>query len=96
MKDYAYFDSKDVLKELKTSLNGLTTKETNNRIKKYGLNELPKEKQKGVVKIFFDTFKDPIIYVLLVAAILSFIARETLDACAILFIILVDSIVFPL
>ena len=93
MKDYAYFDSKDVLKELKTSLNGLTTKETNNRIKKYGLNELPKEKQKGVVKIFFDTFKDPIIYVLLVAAILSFIARETLDACAILFIILVDSIV---
>ena len=93
MKDYAYFDSKDVLKELKTSLNGLTTKETNNRIKKYGLNELPKEKQKGVVKIFFYTFKDPIIYVLLVAAILSFIARETLDACAILFIILVDSIV---
>lgn len=93
MKDYAYFDSKEVLKELKSSLNGLTTKEANNRIKKYGLNELPKEKQKGVFKIFLESFKDPIIYVLLVAAILSFIAKETLDACVILFIILVDSVV---
>ena len=93
MKDYAYFDSKVALKDLKSSLNGLNENEANNRLKKYGLNELPKEKQKGVIQIFFESFEDPIIYVLLVASILSFIAKETLDACAILFIILVDAIV---
>ncbi|UKI57200.1 MAG: hypothetical protein L6V81_07430 [Clostridium sp.] len=35
---------------------------------------------------------DPIIYVMIVAAILSFIANEALDALAIIFIILVDAV----
>ena len=43
-KDFEYLDSKKVLKELKSSLNGLSEKEAKSRIKTYGLNELPKEK----------------------------------------------------
>ena len=58
MKDYSYFDSKKILKELKTSLNGLSNKEANNRLKRYGLNELPKEKEKTIwaslIRCFFD------------------------------------------
>ena len=45
-KDFEYLDSKKVLKELKSSLNGLSEKEAKSRIKTYGLNELPKEKEK--------------------------------------------------
>ena len=93
MKDYAYFDSKVALRELKSSLNGLTTKESNIRLKKYGLNELPKEKKKSIIGIFFSSFKDPIIYVLLVAALLSFLGKEYWDAGAIIFIILIDALV---
>lgn len=93
MKEYAYFDSKEVLKKLKTSLNGLTVKESQNRLRKNGLNELPKQKRKSIINVFFSSFKDPIIYVLLIASILSFIGGETLDGFAILFIILVDAIV---
>ncbi len=93
MKDYAYFDSKTALKDLKTSLNGLTTKEAEQRLSEFGLNELPKEKEKNIFQIFFGAFKDPIIYILIIASILSFVGKETIDGCAIIFIILVDAIV---
>ena len=42
------------------------------------------------------SLNDPIIYVLIVAAILSFVAGEKIDAFAILFIIIVDAIVSTL
>ena len=93
MKDYAYFDSKIALKDFRTSLNGLTTKEATQRLTDYGLNELPKEKEKSIFQIFFGGFNDPIIYILIVAAILSFIGKERIDGCAIIFIIFVDAIV---
>ncbi len=92
-KDYSREDKNKVLNELKSSLSGLSEKEAKKRIQKYGLNELPKEKKKTRIEIFFDSFKDPIIYVLIAAAILSFIVGETIDAIAILFIIIVDAIV---
>ena len=92
-KDYEYLDIKKVLKELKTSLNGLSEKEVKHRLKSYGLNELPKEKQKSIVEVFLSSINDPIIYVLLVAAILSFIVGEVLDGFAIIFIIMVDAVV---
>ena len=92
-RDYEYLDKNKVLKEFKTSLSGLSEVEAKNRLKEYGLNELPKEEQKSVGEIFFSSFKDPIIYVLIVAAILSFVANEALDAFAIILIVMVDAIV---
>ena len=83
----------ELLKVLKTSLKGLSTDDVDKRLKDCGYNELPKEKKDSLFLIFIRTFKDPIIYVLIIAVILSFVAGETLDAFAILFIILIDSIV---
>ena len=57
------------------------------------MNELPKEKEKSVFQIFLSAINDPIIYVLVVAAILSFIVGEYLDGFAIIFIIMVDAVV---
>ena len=82
----------DIEKELNTNIDGLTTKEVEKRIAKYGRNILPKKKKDSVIKIFFSEFKDPIIILLLFAALASFIAREPLDAIAIIFIILIDVI----
>ena len=91
--EYIGIKKKKVLKELNSSLSGLSTKEANRRLKKYGLNELPKEKTKSTISIFLNSFNDPIIYVLILAAILSFIVGEIVDALAIIFIILVDGVV---
>ena len=83
---------KEIETELKVSNKGLTTKEANARIKKYGKNTLPKKKSDGILKIFLSEFKDPILILLLVAIIASLIAKEYIDAIAIVFIVLIDVI----
>ena len=93
MKDYSSLDKNDVLKDLKSSLSGLSDKEAKKRLNKYGLNVLPKEKKKTRFNIFIKSFIDPIIIVLIVAAILSFVVKEKIDGYAIIFIILIDAIV---
>ena len=91
--NYGNLDKNEVMKEFETSLGGLKEKEVIERLKKYGKNELPKEKTKSVFQIFFGALNDPIIYVLIVAAILSLIVNEAIDAIAIAFIILIDAVV---
>jgi len=89
-----YYNKKieDIEIQLQTSNKGLSKDEVINRQKKYGKNILLKKKQKSVVEIFFDEFKNPMLILLLVAIIASFIAGEVIDAIAIVFIVLIDVI----
>lgn len=82
----------EIEKELNTSIEGLTIREVDKRIKEYGKNSLPKKKKDGVIKIFFSEFKDPIIILLLFAICASLIAGEVIDAIAIVAIVLIDII----
>ena len=91
MNSHWYQMTRDELfTKLKTDENGLTHKEANQRLEKYGKNQLPKKKKDSVLKIFLSEFKDPIIILLLFAIIASFVVGEVIDALAILFIILID------
>jgi len=89
-----YYNKKieDIESELHTNIDGLTDKEVEKRIKKYGRNTLPKKKKDSVLKIFFSEFKDPIIILLLFTVLVSFLVNEVIDAIAIIFIILIDVI----
>jgi len=60
----------DVLKKLDTTSNGLTSTEARKRLQKYGPNELPTTKP-SVLKRFFRQFNSPMVYVLLVAALIT-------------------------
>ena len=82
----------EVLNELNTKEDGLDEEEVIKRQKKYGLNILPKEEKTSVFKIFINEFLDPIVILLLVAIIFSFIAGEVIDAIAIFLIVIVDVI----
>jgi len=80
----------DVYDSLNVEGTGLSNKEAKKRLEKYGKNTLPKQKKDSVFKIFFSEFKDPIVLLLIVAIIASFMVGETVDAIAIAFIVLVD------
>ena len=82
----------DVIEFLKSSKTGLTNKKAESLLAKYGKNELPKKKQDSIFKIYIEQFKNPIEIILLITVILSFVAHETIDAIALMFIILVDTI----
>lgn len=80
----------EVMKEFQTSEDGLTSDQAKELLVKNGKNELPKPKQDSIIKLFFDQFKNPIELILVVTVILSFVAGETIDAIALIFIIMVD------
>ena len=62
----------EVVEKMNTSIeSGLTEKETQIRLEKYGRNELVKEKGKTALQIFLGQFKDFLIYLLIFAIIIS-------------------------
>ena len=80
----------DIYKELNSGKERLTSKEALLRIKKYGLNTLPKKKSDSFIKIFFKGILDPIVLLLVVTIVFSLIVGEVFDAIAIGIIIIVD------
>ncbi|MFA5764416.1 MAG: HAD-IC family P-type ATPase, partial [archaeon] len=54
-------------------LNGLSDREAHDRIKKYGYNELPKEKKRTFFRIILEVFKEPMFLLLLFCWILYLI-----------------------
>ena len=84
----------EVEKELKTSLKtGLSKQEAKKRLEKYGPNALTAKKNKGLIAKFFDQFKDFMIIVLIVAAILSgVVAQEWTDTAIIMIVVLINAV----
>ena len=82
----------EIYKTLNSSITGLTNKEAQKRIEKYGPNELPKEKKAGILEIFLSQFKSTIIYIMIAACAFSFFLEEYVDGFAIIIIILLDVI----
>ncbi|WP_144394604.1 cation-translocating P-type ATPase [Pleionea sediminis] len=70
---------------------GLTTAEAEKRLAKYGPNELPKPSPPGLIFLFLKQFKSPFIYVLLIAAIVSFALAQTLNGIFILAVLLLNA-----
>ena len=89
-----YYNNKieDVYKELESSENGLTNKQANALLEKFGKNELPKKKTESILELFIGQFKNPIELILVITVILSFVAGEIVDAIALILIILIDVI----
>lgn len=71
---------------------GLTQAEAARRLKKYGPNRLEKKKKISPAKIFFSQFNDFIVWVLIVATVISGIMGEKADAVTILIIIIMNAV----
>lgn len=84
----------DVEKELKTSLDaGLSDSEAKARLEKYGPNALAAKKKESMFMRFIDQFKDFMIIVLIIAAILSgVVAKEWTDAAIIMIVVILNAI----
>ena len=75
---------KKVASILNTDLEkGLSQKEVEIRQKKFGLNKLPEEKPLSNVKLFFSQFQSPLIYILVIAGIITLILGEWADTIVI-------------
>ncbi|MDC0834020.1 Cation-transporting ATPase [Geitlerinema sp. FC II] len=82
----------DVLSELSVEGDrGLNASEIRKRQKRYGLNRLKETRGRSTWNIFLDQFKSPIIALLSVAAVLSFLFQEWIEGIAIIIAILLNA-----
>ena len=90
-KKYYALEKDVVIKELNSNyIKGLTESEAKDRLKTFGENSLPKKKRDSILKIFIRQMMNPIILLLVVTVVFSFLIDEVIDALAIIFIILID------
>lgn len=84
-----------IIEHLKTNIQtGLTQVEAQKRLKKYGPNTLPDVKQKTWFSIFLSQFTSPLIYILLIAAVIMFfVGEDKKDAFIISGILLFNAII---
>ena len=106
MKQFYTSQVDEVLTELNSSANGLTNEEAKARLEKNGKNALDEAKKRPMILKFFDQFKDLMIIVLLVAALISGVLTivqnvragtneygELIDSGLILLIVIVNAII---
>ena len=83
-----------VLAELKVDKStGLNSDEAANRLLESGRNEFEEKKQKSLFSMFVSQLRDPMIYILGAAVIISAFLGEWIDACIIIAIILLNAII---
>lgn len=71
---------------------GLTKAEVLERRRQFGENRLPAEKSTPPWVLLLNQFKSPLIYIILVAALVSLLANETSDFAIIIAVVIVDVI----
>lgn len=83
----------DIFKELKTSNKGLSKEEAERRYSEYGPNEIKEKSRRSPFLLFLNQFKDFMIIVLVIAAIVSGIIGELSDSIAIIVIVALNAVI---
>ena len=82
-----------ILKEFNTTKEGLNQIEVENRVKKYGLNELKEKKKKSPIILFLSQFVDILIILLIIAAIAAYAIGDIIDCYFILLVVCLNAII---
>ena len=85
--------TKEVLRELNTSENGLSEVEARKRLKEYGPNIIEEFKKKSIIIRFFEQFKSLFAILLLIASLLAAILNMIELSIAIILIVIINAIV---
>ncbi|MGM0932388.1 MAG: cation-translocating P-type ATPase [Bacteroidota bacterium] len=88
-----HYSAEESLKKLNVSHAGLSSEEIPERMEKYGRNTLPSAKKLTLFRIILNQFLSPLIYVLLVAAVVSIVLKEYSDAGFIIIVLLINAII---
>jgi Ca2+-transporting ATPase len=84
---------REIIEGLKTSPQGITSEEARKRLREFGSNELQEKKQKTLLMMFLDQFRDFMILVLMAAAIVSGFIGDITDTIAIMAIVVLNAII---
>jgi potassium/sodium efflux P-type ATPase len=83
----------EVFQELSTSENGLSDSEVRKRLEQYGHNKLAEEEAISKLKILLHQFTSPLIYILLIAGVVTIFLQEYIDSGVIFAVVVLNAII---
>ena len=92
MKHYYQMTGDETLTEVNGSLEPLTEEQIREHQEKYGPNELVEGKKKTILQIFLEQYKDFLVIILIIAAIVSGFMGEVDSTVVILIVITMNAI----
>ncbi len=93
MVSYYRLGVEEILRRLNTSEGGLTEEEAQGRLRQYGPNKLAEEKKTSKVAIFLHQFTSPLIYIILIAAVITAFYKDFVDAAVIMVAVVLNAII---
>jgi len=85
--------TEEVFREFNSSKNGLSGEEAEAKLRQYGLNDIPRRKERSALSLLVSQLKDLLVATLIVASIVSFFTGGEVEAIAILAIVAVNIVV---
>ena len=85
-------NSVEVLNDLDSNLTGLTQEEVTSRLKNYGRNVLKEKPKTPTWKLFLESFKDPLVIILLVAAMTQVFLGDTVESLIIFAVLGINAV----
>jgi cation-transporting ATPase F len=93
-KNWFALETDEVLEQLGVNLqSGLSEEEARKRKAKYGANLIPKRKRKTPIELFLQQFNQPLVYILLVASVITAFLNEWVDSSVIFGVVFVNAVV---
>ena len=80
------------IETLKSNINGLSSDEAKKRLEEHGYNELKEGNKVPTWKLFLESFKDPLVIILLIAALVQIFLGEVVESIIIFIVIILNSI----
>lgn len=94
MTKHAYQQETDkLMTDLKTAPEGLNQAKAQQRLQENGPNQLKEAKKKSSLTLFLETFKDAMVIVLLIVAVVQMIMGAHVESIVIFAVLLLNSIV---
>ena len=90
--DYYKESIETVLSSLNTSTEGIMTEDAKKRQEEQGFNEISRKDRQSTLSMFIDTFKDPLVIVLLIVAIVQIVLGEAVESLIIFAVLIINSI----
>jgi Ca2+-transporting ATPase len=91
--DWYRHENEAVLSELSTSDRGLTEAEARERLRQFGPNKLAEAEKISLIKLLLHQFKSPLIYILLIAGVVTFFLEEYKDTGVIGAVLLLNALI---
>jgi P-type Ca2+ transporter type 2C len=89
--DWHTLSKKEVLDEFNSSENGLDKNQVLDNLQKYGENRLEVIRRFNALKIFIDQFRSFLIFILIIAVVLSFLLNRFIDSITIMVILIANA-----